>query len=113
MGLLENWKSSESDWVERVELYIGGIELANGYSELLDVQEQRARFEAERQKKRIQIHKDYPIDKELFTALDMGIPPSAGIALGVDRLVMLFTGKTDIRDVLFFPSHHWFDKKET
>jgi len=113
MGLMAKRKSSESDWVERVELYIGGIELANGYSELLDVQEQRARFEAERQKKWFQIQKDYPIDEELLTALGMGIPPSAGIALGVDRLVMLFTGKTDIRDVLFFPSHHWFDKKET
>jgi lysyl-tRNA synthetase class 2 len=112
MGLMAKKKCNEPEWVERVELYIGGIELANGYSELLDPQEQHARFQAEKQKKQAETQQDYPIDEELLSALDVGIPPSAGIALGVDRLVMLFTGKTDIRDVLFFPCHSWFETKE-
>jgi len=107
MGLMAKRKKDNPEWVERVELYIGGMELANGYSELLDADEQRKRFEQEQFKKNADNDLHYPIDEELISALDMAIPPSSGIALGVDRLIMLFTNKTDIRDVLLFPVHQW------
>jgi len=107
MGLMAKRKKDNPELVERVELYIGGMELANGYSELLDADEQRKRFEQEQFKKNADNDLHYPIDEELISALDMAIPPSSGIALGVDRLIMLFTNNTDIRDVLLFPVHQW------
>ena len=107
MGLMAKRKEDNPEWVERVELYIAGLELANGYSELLDTEEQKRRFEEEQKKKMTELHKLYPVDTELLSALETGIPPSAGMALGVDRLVMLFTDKKDIQDVLLFPLHQW------
>jgi len=97
-------KKKDGPWVERIELYIAGMELANGYSELTDPVEQRKRFKEE-QKKKCEEHRHDPLDEELISALEMGIPPCAGIALGVDRLVMLFTDRTDIQDVLLSPVH--------
>ena len=107
MGLMAKKKDDNSEWVERIELYIAGLELANGYSELLDAEEQKKRFQDEQNKKMIENNNLYSIDMELISALESGIQPSAGIALGVDRLIMLFTDKTDIQDVLLFPHHQW------
>ena len=103
MGLMAKTKKDNPDWTERTELYIAGIEMANGYSELLNADEQRERFRNDLEKKKAEGYDNYIIDEELLDALKSGIPPSAGIALGVDRLVMLFLDKTDIRDVLLFP----------
>ena len=100
-------KRKSTEWVERVELYIAGMELANGYSELTDPNEQKERFENEQKKKTISGTSKYPVDIELISALRMGIPPSAGIALGIDRLVMLFTDRKNIQDVLLFPLHQY------
>jgi lysyl-tRNA synthetase class 2 len=103
MGLMAKRKECSQEWVERVELYIAGLELANGYSELLDPVEQKYRFIEEQKRKENIINKKYPIDYELLTALGSDIPPSAGIALGLDRLVMLFADKLHIQDVILFP----------
>ena len=103
LGLMAQRKENNSEWVERVELYIGGLELANGYSELVNPDEQRDRFIAELEKKQDEGYPHYPIDEELIESLNTGIPPCAGIALGVDRLIMLLTGKTNIHDVILFP----------
>ncbi|HET7506522.1 MAG TPA: EF-P lysine aminoacylase EpmA [Kofleriaceae bacterium] len=86
----------------RFEAYVGGIELANAFGELTDPVEQRARFEHDRATRRARGRAVYPIDERLIAALAEGLPPSAGIALGFDRLVMLATGAPAIRDVQAF-----------
>jgi len=86
----------------RFEAYVGGIELANAFDELTDPAEQRARFEAEQRDRAARGKPVYPIDAKLLAALGEGLPPSAGIALGFDRLVMLATGAPTIDGVLSF-----------
>jgi lysyl-tRNA synthetase class 2 len=104
MAALARLKSDNPLWAERFELYVAGLELANAFSELNDPGEQRRRFEEE-QKLRAQLGKPvYPIDEELLQALSR-MPPSAGIALGVDRLVMLFCNVQSIQEVLPFPHY--------
>jgi len=86
----------------RFEAYVGGIELANAFGELTCPIEQRARFEHDQATRRERGRPVYPIDDKLIAALAEGLPPSAGIALGFDRLVMLTTGAAAIDDVLTF-----------
>ena len=100
-------KESDPDWVERTELYIGGLELANGYSELTDPGEQRRRFQCEMEK----TSTPHKMDEELLHALKSGLPPTAGMALGVDRLIMFLANKQNIQDVLLFPFHQLLDKQ--
>ena len=87
---------------QRFELYVNGMELANGYCELTDPGEQRARFVADNELRREAGQPDRPLDELLLAALDHGMPACSGVALGVDRLLMLVTGASDIRDVLAF-----------
>jgi lysyl-tRNA synthetase class 2 len=87
---------------ERWELYIGGLELANAYSELNDAAEQRARFEdcvRQRSERGAEI---YPLDEAFLQALEQGMPPAGGIALGIDRLVMLMADANSLQDVTAF-----------
>ncbi len=86
----------------RFEAYVGGLELANAFDELVDPAEQRARFEDDQRIRRERGRAVYPIDHKLIAALAEGLPPSAGIALGFDRLVMLATGARSIDQVLTF-----------
>jgi len=86
----------------RFEAYVGGIELANAFGELTCPVEQRARFQHDQATRRDRGRAVYPIDDKLIAALAEGLPPSAGIALGFDRLVMLATGASAIDDVLSF-----------
>ena len=81
---------------ERFELYVDGIELANGFTELADAVEQRRRFEADNQTRRARGLPTVPLDEELLAALRHGLPPCAGVALGFDRLLMLACGLDDI-----------------
>ena len=105
---LAKLKDGSPEVAERWEVYCKGIELANAYSELCDADAQRARF-AEAASVRHGLGKaDYPMDEEFFTALKRGMPPSGGIALGVDRLVMLLLGVPDIHEARLFcqqPGH--------
>lgn len=98
-------KKCEHDprYAERAEIYINGMELANGFTELNDPIEQAERLEAERAERQKLKKDDYPVDQSFIRALEFGMPPSGGVALGVDRLVMLLTGAVDIRDILAFP----------
>ncbi len=107
MGLMARRKPDDPDWVERVELYMGGLELANGYSELLDPEEQRQRFTSIKREKDAASESVFRLDEELLQALPSIKPCAAGMALGIDRLVMLLLDKTDIQDVLLFPAHAW------
>ncbi|MFA7095098.1 MAG: EF-P lysine aminoacylase EpmA [Gammaproteobacteria bacterium] len=88
---------------ERFELYLGGIELANGFHELGDAREQRRRFEADNARRVAEGLPPLPIDERLLAALEHGLPPCAGVALGFDRLVMIAGGFDSLRDVIPFP----------
>lgn len=89
---------------ERFEVFAGTIELANGYRELSDPQQQRARFEADNRTRRALERTPMPIDEEVLDALDSGLPECAGVALGIDRLAMVAFGYTDIARVMPFRS---------
>jgi elongation factor P--(R)-beta-lysine ligase len=87
----------------RFELYHRGIELANGYHELANADDQRARFAADQESRRTLGRPVNPLDEHLLAALDAGLPDCAGVALGFDRLVMLASGATSLDEVLAFP----------
>ncbi len=101
MASLSRKKPEDERFAERFELYVCGIELANAFSELTDAAEQRVRYEAEMKLKQELYGKTYPADEEFFKALEYGMPQSAGIALGVDRLVMLACGADNIGEVMW------------
>jgi lysyl-tRNA synthetase class 2 len=103
MAALARAKTEDPRLAERFELYVAGLELANAFGELTDAATQRARFLADQQKKRARYGITYPIDEDFLAALAHGMPESAGIALGVDRLVMLATGAAHIEKVLWAP----------
>ena len=88
---------------ERFELYVCGVELANAFGELTDAVEQRRRFEADMAFKQQLYGVRYPIDEDFLAALAHGLPESAGIALGLDRIVMLLVGAPNMREVVAFP----------
>jgi lysyl-tRNA synthetase class 2 len=87
---------------QRFELYVNGMELANGYCELTDAKEQRRRFEADNVQRRERGQPEQPVDENLLAAMERGLPACSGVALGVDRLLMLMLGVEDIREVLAF-----------
>lgn len=88
---------------KRFELFINGMEIANGYKELIDPIEQRQRFEQDNQTRRDMNLPELPIDQALIEALENGLPTCAGVALGIDRLVMLALGANSIDEVIGFP----------
>jgi len=103
MAALARLKPGDDRVAERFELYVCGVELANGFGELTDPVEQRTRFEADRARRKALYGSDGPpIDEELLAALAR-IPNAAGVAMGFDRLVMLATGASRIEDVLWAP----------
>ncbi len=103
MAALARLKPDDPRVAERFELYAGGLELANGWSELTDAAEQRRRFEAERAL-RVKLGRPvYPIDEKLLAALPR-MPPCGGVAVGLDRLLMLLTGAGSMAEALLFPA---------
>ena len=98
---LAKCKQGDQQTAERFEMYIGGIELCNAFSELTDPTEQRMRFEADRQERQLAGKTNYPMPEKFLSALS-AMPEAAGCALGIDRLVMLFADVTDIDDVVSF-----------
>ncbi len=100
---LSKQKTDDPDTVERFELYAGGFEIANGFSELNDPAEQRRRFEAQLAERAGGDAEAHQMDEDYVRALEYGLPPTAGEGVGIDRLVMLLTNRASIRDVILFP----------
>jgi lysyl-tRNA synthetase class 2 len=95
---------SEAGLVERFECFAAGIEFANAFTELNDPDEQRARFEQQRRDQAEGDEETQPYDEDYVRALEQGMPPTGGIGIGIDRLVMILSGRESIREVVLFPA---------
>jgi lysyl-tRNA synthetase, class II len=95
---------SEEGLVERWEAFVGGIEIANSFSELNDPDEQRLRFEQQVAEQERGDEETQPYDEAFVEALEHGMPPTGGAGLGIDRLVMILAGARSLREVILFPA---------
>lgn len=101
---LSKKKATDPRFAERFEFYVAGIEMGNAFSELTDAQEQLKRFEIERAERQMLGKTMYDIDMDYIEAIKTGLPPTGGIAVGIDRIVMFFANARTIQDVLVFPA---------
>jgi lysyl-tRNA synthetase class 2 len=100
---LSKQKPDEPDWTERFEMFAGKMEIANGFSELNDPEDQRRRFEGQLKERERGDDEAHQMDEDYIRALSYGMPPAGGVGVGIDRLAMLFTDSRTIRDVILFP----------
>jgi len=100
---LSKQKPDELDWTERWEIFIGQMEISNGFSELNDPEDQRRRFEAQLRERARGDEEAHQMDEDYIRALSYGMPPAGGVGVGIDRLAMLLTNSQSIRDVILFP----------
>ena len=100
---LSKQKPDEPDWTERWEMFAGQMEIANGFSELNDPEDQRRRFEGQLKERERGDDEAHQMDEDYIRALSYGMPPAGGVGVGIDRLCMLLTDSHTIRDVILFP----------
>jgi lysyl-tRNA synthetase class 2 len=100
---LSKQKADDPDWTERFEVFAGQMEIANGFSELNDPEDQRRRFEAQLKERERGDEEAHQMDEDYIRALSYGMPPAGGCGVGIDRLAMLLTDSHTIRDVILFP----------
>jgi len=100
---LSKQKPDEPDWTERWEIFAGKMEIANGFSELNDPEDQRRRFEAQLRQRERGDDEAHQMDEDYIRALSYGMPPAGGVGIGIDRVCMLLTDSHTIRDVILFP----------
>jgi lysyl-tRNA synthetase class 2 len=100
---LSKQKANEPDWTERWEIFIGQMEISNGFSELNDPEDQRRRFEQQLKERERGDEEAHQMDEDYIRALSYGMPPAGGVGVGIDRLAMLLTNSQSIRDVILFP----------
>jgi lysyl-tRNA synthetase, class II len=100
---LSKQKPDEPDWTERWEIFAGKMELANGFSELNDPEDQRQRFEGQLKERERGDEEAHQMDEDYIRALAYGMPPAGGCGVGIDRVAMLLTDSHTIRDVILFP----------
>lgn len=105
---LSKRKVSDPRFAERFEVFMGGLELGNCFSELTEWREQEARCLADLSERKVMGRTEFPMDSDFIEALKMGMPETGGIAVGVDRLVALFADTPDIADTMFFPVEEMF-----
>jgi len=103
MSPLAKTKPGHERVVERFEAFAGGIEIANAFTELNDPIEQRQRFIQQQKERQIEDEELETIDEDFLLALEYGMPPTGGLGVGIDRLVMLLTNQQSIREVILFP----------
>ncbi len=101
-------KADDPRLAERLEVYLGGLELGNCFAELTDYREQEARCSADLAERKRLGKTEYPMDTDFIEALKMGMPRTGGIAVGVDRLAAIFADVPSIKEVLFFPAEEMF-----
>jgi len=103
MSPLAKTKPDNDRLVERFETFAGGMEIANAFTELNDPVEQRKRFVCQQKERQTEDEIAEAIDEDFLLAMEYGMPPTGGLGVGIDRLVMLLTGQTSIRGVILFP----------
>jgi lysyl-tRNA synthetase class 2 len=102
-------KKDDPRFAERFEVFLAGVELGNCFSELTDAEEQHKRFEEDLAARKSLGKTDFPIDEDFITALKSGMPECSGIAVGIDRLIMLAADVPSVSDTIFFPDDEMFD----
>ena len=102
--LAKEHRNGNTNLVERFELFIGGTEFANSFTELNDPIDQRQRLEEQAKLRDLGDQEAQPIDEDFIQAMECGMPPTGGVGIGIDRLTMLLTGNRWIKDVILFPT---------
>nr|AQS28102.1 hypothetical protein [uncultured archaeon] len=97
------WSRKNQELIERFELFIGGFEISNGYSELNHPIVQRNLLEEQAKELREGVEEANPMDEDFIRAIEQGMPPTGGVGIGTDRLTMVLTGSNSIKDVILFP----------